>query len=298
MRRSINIGAKTERLWVKNRQLNVSTEDGEVYRAPCEDLGVLIADHNPSLEINAGALTRLTQAGVSIVLCDDTHLPSAAVVPLNAVNGIGDIVRDQVNQSQPRRKRAWQQLVQAKVLAQASNVSPTSPARKRIEKLATQVRSGDPENIEAQSARVYWRALFGEQFRRRARVGGDINSLLDYTYAVVRATLARSVMSVGLHPALSFHHSSRVNSLCLIDDLIEPLRPIADRHIVSLADQHMSLTPKGKRLCVEILSRPLIHGQETTDLAGACDRLARETRAYIRKESDRISCPIAGFDVD
>ncbi len=116
-----------------------------------------------------------------------------------------------------------------------------TPTRQRLEVLARRVRSGDPGNVEAQAARSYWAALFGQAgldgpFRRR-REGPEPNGLLNYGYAVVRAALARAVCAAGLHPGLALHHSNRSNTLALVDDLIEPLRPMVDREVLSLLQE-------------------------------------------------------------
>ncbi len=45
--------------------------------------------------------------------------------------------------------------------------------------LARRVRSGDPDNIEAQAARRYWPLLLGKEFRRD-RAADGANALLNY----------------------------------------------------------------------------------------------------------------------
>jgi CRISPR-associated protein Cas1 len=89
------------------------------------------------------------------------------------------------------------------------------------------VRSGDPENIEAQAAKRYWVLLFGEGFRRDRYAEGP-NSFLNYGYTVLRAATARAVLSAGLHPTLGLHHSNMQNAMRLVDDLMEPFRPLVD----------------------------------------------------------------------
>lgn len=89
------------------------------------------------------------------------------------------------------------------------------------------MRSGDPENVEAQASRRYWPLLFGEEFRRdRAR--GGANALLNYAYTILRAGTSRAIMAVGLHPSLGLAHRQRGNAFALADDLMEPFRPLAD----------------------------------------------------------------------
>ena len=89
------------------------------------------------------------------------------------------------------------------------------------------VRSGDPDNREAQAAQAYWPRLMGRQFRRDRNAQG-MNALLNYGYGVLRAATARAIVAAGLHPSLSLHHRSGGNALALADDLMEPFRPTID----------------------------------------------------------------------
>src|SRR5207253_3311551 len=93
---------------------------------------------------------------------------------------------------------------------------------------ARQVRSGDPTNLEAQAARVYWLSWLPEEAFRRDADAEGLNSLLNYGYAVVRAAVARALVAAGLMPSLGLKHSNRSNAFCLADDLLEPLRPLVD----------------------------------------------------------------------
>lgn len=92
------------------------------------------------------------------------------------------------------------------------------------------MRSGDPGNVEAEAARRYWPLMFGPAFRRDRDAGG-INGLLNYGYAVLRAGIARAVMAGGLHPGLGLMHANRGNAMVLVDDLMEPFRPIVDLEV-------------------------------------------------------------------
>ena len=100
--------------------------------------------------------------------------------------------------------------------------------------MSRRVKSGDPENLEAQAAQRYWPRLFGKDFRRDRDLEG-VNALLNYGYAVVRAATARAVVSSGLIPSLGVFHSNRSNPFCLADDLLEPYRPYVDWRVKLLA---------------------------------------------------------------
>ena len=74
----------------------------------------------------------------------------------------------------------------------------------------------------------------GTSYELRHELGQSPNNLLDYGYAIMRAAVARAIVSAGLLPAIGIHHDSRSNSFCLADDLVEPLRPIVDHRVRDL----------------------------------------------------------------
>ncbi len=108
--------------------------------------------------------------------------------------------------------------------------------------LSRRVRSGDPDNLEAQAAQRYWPRLFGKDFRRDRGAEG-INAALNYGYAVVRAAAARAVVAAGLIPSLGVFHSNRGNPFCLVDDMFEPYRPYVDWRVKSLVLEQGNLVP-------------------------------------------------------
>jgi len=59
--------------------------------------------------------------------------------------------------------------------------------------MSVRVRSGDPENMEAQAARRYWHAVFGDEKFRRGNDAQNQNRHLDYGYIVLRAVAARAL---------------------------------------------------------------------------------------------------------
>lgn len=118
------------------------------------------------------------------------------------------------------------------------------------------MRSGDPDKIEAQAARKYWPALLGLDFRRD-RDGKRPNQLLTYGYGVLRATVARAVCAAALHASLGLNHHNRYDAFCLVDDLMEPCRPLVDRGIFNFLDFYGSdprLESTAKRVLIETLT--------------------------------------------
>lgn len=122
---------------------------------------------------------------------------------------------------------------------------------------ARKVRSGDPDNLEARAAAHYWKTLFEDHLQafKRGRYEGAPNNLLNYGYAILRATVARALVGSGLLPALGYHHSNKYNAYCLADDVMEPYRPFVDQLVLELVrslPDYDTLTPAIKQQLLRI----------------------------------------------
>ena len=176
----------------------------------------------------------------------------------------------------PLRKRLWQALVKAKIAQQQNVLELLETPGGGLAALARRVRSGDPDNIEAQAARRYWPLVFGPAFRRD-RSGAGPNPFLNYGYTVLRAAVARSVAAAGLHPSIGIHHHNRANPFCLVDDLMEPFRPLVD---YTVAQAHAGRdarrwTSEAKRSLAGVLVMDLRTERGTTPLRTCIERAAQ-----------------------
>lgn len=253
IRRAVEISREPCSLITRDEQLLILRREREPARLPadppnlagsipCEDLGVLIVDERDTT-YSHGALTKLAEHGCTLVVCGRDHLPIGVYVSLPRNTDLLARLDAQLSASRPIRKRLWARIVAAKIRAQAANLAHAPETRSRLLAVARSVRSGDPDNAEARAAQLYWPRLFRDvphvtqPFRRAPGDPGALppNNLLDYAYAVLRAALARSIVAAGLLPAIGLRHAGRSNYFCLADDLIEPLRPLADRVVLDLA---------------------------------------------------------------
>lgn len=233
IKRTIEVSSGPTHLSIRNAQLVVSRDREELSAIPCEDIGLVIIDH-PAVTYSHAVVTALAEQGAVIIACGKNHHPVALVMPVEANSLHTERLRAQVESSRPSSKRLWQQLVQAKVRAQAEVLDAEHPVRRKLLALVDTVRSGDPSNIEAQAARAYWPALFPDGGFRRDPEGAPPNNLLNYGYMALRAAVARAICGAGLHPSIGLHHRNRYNPFCLADDLVEPLRPMVDEEVRAL----------------------------------------------------------------
>ena len=242
IRKTVEFSTPGTRLSVSLRQLVVERPEMPTATLPVEDLGVVIVD-DARASYTQAVFLELLEAGATVMVTGRDHLPAGMMLPLDAHHVQTERHRAQVAASEPVRKRAWQAIVRAKIGQQAAVLSHFTGGHGGLEPMARRVRSGDPDNLEAQAAQRYWPRLFGRQFRRDRSAEG-VNALLNYGYAVVRAAVARAVVAAGLIPSLGVHHRHRANPFCLADDLLEPYRPYVDWRVRLLAGEDGENAPQ------------------------------------------------------
>jgi CRISPR-associated protein Cas1 len=200
----------------------------------------------------------------------------------------------QVRAPLPMRKRLWQQLIRAKIRAQAAALEELYGTDHGLAALVPKVRSGDPANVEARAARRYWAHLFDDHRFRRNPDNEDENLLLNYGYAVLRAIVGRAVCAAGLHPSIGLHHHNRSNPFCLADDLMEPFRPKVDRAVVEYVSsrpgfQGVEASAK-QHLIGELSGRYAIEGQQRT-LFDTVARLAGSLADVFLGDAEELDMP-------
>lgn len=232
LRKTIEIATPGTRLSVAHRQLAIERPDQPKATTPIEEIGVLIVDDRRASYTQA-VFTELLAAGATVLVTGPDHLPMGMMLPLAGHHEATARHHAQIEASEPRRKRLWQALIAAKLRQQGAALDFFGVAPNGLAEMATHVRSGDPDNLEAQGAQRYWPLLFGKNFRRDREAAG-VNAALNYGYAILRAALARALVASGLLPSLGLFHKNRSNPFCLADDLFEPFRPYVDWRVKHL----------------------------------------------------------------
>jgi len=267
---------------MKNKQFLIERDQEVIATIPIEDLGAVILQHN-AIVLTQAVIIACQENNVVLVFCDKQHLPYSVILPISDAHTLHTkILIEQTKVSKPTRKRLWKQVVQHKILEQALTLKLLGKNSKPIEHLAKKVKTGDKENHEAQAAQKYWRLLMGDGFRRDPK-SGEINALLNYGYAIIRAIIARAIVGSGLHPALGLHHHNQYNGLCLADDLMEPFRPWVDYCVYQMidAEQNLEVNQETKKVLLGLLSESVIWREQTLPFMVASHHLtANLKRAY------------------
>ena len=261
---------------------------------PIEDIGVVILDHK-RITITSGALEALLENNCAVITCDSKNMPVGLLLPLYGNTTQNERFRQQLDASVPLMKQLWQQTVKSKIENQAAVLKECAGEEIKCMKVwASEVKSGDPTNLEARAAAYYWKYLFPIKGFTRDREGVPPNNLLNYGYAILRATVARGLVVSGLLPTLGIHHHNRYNAYCLADDIMEPYRPYVDRLVFSIVEQGTDCTQLTKEIKAQLLTIPTL---ETT-IAGKRSPLmiaVGQTTASLNKcfsgELRKISYP-------
>jgi len=222
----------------KNDSMPESFKKEAVRTIPIEDIGVVVLD-NKQITVTQGLLEALLENNCAVITCDSAHLPVGLMLPLCGNTTQNERFTAQIEASRPLKKQLWQQTVQQKIRNQAAVLGKyTEAVTKNMSVWAESVKSGDSENMEARAATYYWRNLFPDlPGFLRDRDGTPPNNLLNYGYAILRAVVARGLVSSGLLPTLGIHHHNRYNAYCLADDIMEPYRPFVDEQVIKLIAQ-------------------------------------------------------------
>lgn len=244
---------------VEKSDLPDSFKQDAVRTIPIEDIGVMVLDHK-QITLTQGVIEKLLENNCALITCGDNRMPVGLMLPLCGNTTQNERFRCQLNISLPLQKQLWQQTVQYKINNQASVLGSTrGTIVKNMRVWVKEVKSGDPDNLEARAAAYYWRNLFPEipDFTRD-RGGVPPNNLLNYGYAVLRAVVARSLVISGLLPTLGIHHHNRYNAYCLADDIMEPYRPYVDELVVKIVDGGVDCSELTKEIKSQLLTIPVI----------------------------------------
>lgn len=272
-------------------------EDGkELGQVPLDDIAAVIANAH-GLSYTNNLLVALAERCIPFVLCAANHNAVGMLLPLEGNWQQAKRFDAQIEAPKPVRKRLWAQLVRAKLLQQAAALEAAGAPVAPLSALVAKVRSGDPSNVEAQGARRYWELLFGEEFRRD-REAGELNGLLNYGYTVLRAATARAVVSAGLHPTLGLHHSNEGNSMRLVDDLMEPFRPVIDLRVWQLAKKGTrQVDGDAKRALALTLYHDMQTAAGATPAMACVQKLAVSLAQVYLGERDKLDLPLPGLPI-
>lgn len=246
-------------LSVKLNQLVISFPDKEEKKTiPIEDIGVVILD-SPQITVTQTVLVKLLENNTAVITCNSSHHPIGLQLCLDGNTLQSERFQKQISVSEVLKKNLWQQTIQSKIYNQAMFLQELGIPIRNMLLWSRSVTSGDTKNHEARAAAYYWETLLQSHDNfKRERFGEYPNNFFNYTYAILRAIVARNLVGSGLLPTLGIHHKNKYNTYCLADDIMEPYRPYADRLVLETIQKCPDTEDINKEIKSMLLTLPVI----------------------------------------
>ena len=224
---------------------------------------------------------------MTLIVCNEKHIPTAALNPINSYSRQLKQINSQVKASLPLKKQIWKQLVVSKIKNQAKclEILQKNGSEKLLEYAKT-VKSGDPSNVEGRAAALYFKSLFGKDFRRDKET--PLNAALNYGYALIRAVISRTVCLYGFEPSLGVHHCNELNNFNLSDDFIEPFRPFIDLTVAGSMFDYGEFGTADKSVLLKSLNASVMVEGKKTSVYNAIETL-------IQSYSESIKSGVSGL---
>ncbi len=257
---------------------------------PLEDIAWVIVDNNHST-LSARLIAACMENSVIIIFSDQRQHPCGIALSFHQFHAQTQISRMQIALTNSFKKNIWREIIKAKIINQAQNLQSLQlEDAKTLKNMTKFVQSGDAKNTEARAARFYWSRLFNDFIRSDEN---DIrNALLNYGYACVRATIARAIVAVGFIPSIGLHHDGRFNAFNMVDDLLEPFRPIVDwaviEHLRERKKNQAKMNIDDRRSMAAILTRDVVIDKEQLSLLHASERVADKLRRAVEEGEPKL----------
>jgi CRISPR-associated protein Cas1 len=276
---------------LRREHFSLAIDQEETAFVPFEDIAVIVLNHR-EITLTHPVLSACAEYGIGLYATGSNHQPSGVFLPFLPHSRTTRMMRRQLGIAKPTAKQAWACIVRRKIENQAACLKLCGgKGVDRLDSYARRVRSGDPDNLEAQAAAFYFAQIYGPDFTRAdARW---TNAALDYGYAVLRGAIARGLVAHGLHPTVGLFHDSEQNAFNLADDLIEPFRPLVDLHVA----KHAALTegdliPADKQALVALLNIDVGMPQGKMSVLSAIEYAVESLVRVFEEDTKKLDLPI------
>lgn len=283
--RTILIQKKTH-LCIRNGLLVIRVEDGAPATIPLEDIWVVIIESHLTT-VTVACMSKLVDSGIGVMTCGHDHMPNGLLLPLGAHSRHARIVEDQLAMSLPFKKQLWKRIVEAKILNQAAVLDEMGISNKTLRTYAKSVQSGDKDNREGAAAAEYFNRLILDGTRRNS----PESAALDYGYGVLRAGIGRTAVGGGWLVSQGIHHHSVYNAFNLVDDLIEPFRPLIDLIVMSYGIEE-PLEPSDKALLARVFEHVMTMDGKRCGCQQCIEMMLASLRtAVLEKDPKKLVLP-------
>jgi CRISP-associated protein Cas1 len=139
------------RVRLKLDQLHISdTEKGTEQTVPLADVAVIVAAAQ-DMSVTAGALRRMAELNVLLIVCNEKFEPCAITLPYYRPTNT-ELLRRQIEWTPEWKTAMWRQIITAKVRNQATNLAHLKRAHTVLTEIAKRCEKPNPVAASRQSA--------------------------------------------------------------------------------------------------------------------------------------------------
>ncbi len=223
-------------------------EEGRIH---LKEISTIIIQ-NPSISITTALLIELNKQNIDVIFCDEKSNPSFSIAPFSQGHRSYGSLKKQMAWTTKTKKEVWTRIVREKILNQRRLLIKQNhfEAADLLEQYLSELVEGDETNREGHAAKVYFNALFGQEFSRRKE--NVVNGPLNYGYSIILSTINRNIVTSGYLTQLGIWHDNEFNHFNLGCDLMEPIRPFVDLELFKLSDLDDFKLPMANILNIEV----------------------------------------------
>lgn len=270
----------------------VVNKDGDDIWIPLDDISIIVVD-NLNTNITTRMLSILAEENIGLVICDKNHMPNGCFVTYENHARASKMLQYQISFNNEYKNLLWDEIVKAKIINQSETLDLICGKENDEFSLidyTIDVVNGDEQNREGTAAKAYFTRLMGSSF---SRSNNDIllNSGLDYGYSIIRSYISRLLIGYGFNCELGIHHKSEYNSFNLVDDIMEPIRPILDICAYKLLDKQNYFLPEHRRCLVNFINHYIKYNTKTMYVGNMLEEYVVQIVNCIKNKKVEILFP-------
>lgn len=208
----------------------VCRKDNEEKKVLLDEIKTLVIN-SLQVSITTSLIAMLMEKKIKVIFTDDKHNPSGELIPYQNNFYSYRKIKEQISFDVKHKDYLWKKIIQRKIHNQSVNLKLLNrDTSAMLDEYEQNVLDGDTSNREGHSAKVYFNSIFGNDFNRSQ--DNAINKYLNYGYSIILSQINREIKILGYLTEIGIHHIGESNPFNLSCDLMEPLRPLIDYHVI------------------------------------------------------------------
>ena len=180
-----------------------------------------------TISITAALMCELIKQKVKVIFCDEKSNPHFELLPFYGSHDCSAKIKEQITWTDFLKESLWTVIVTEKIENQMKLLKKLNKEEYRIlEEYLSQIEHNDNTNREGHSAKIYFSALFGNNFSRNKE--NSLNAFLNYGYQLLLSAFNKEIVANGYLTQIGLFHKNMFNYYNLSSDLMEPFRVIVD----------------------------------------------------------------------